>query len=266
MSRLSQHPDDRLRREYERRRRDAGHANSPKPRHTYEQLRGAIRTGEIALDDLMVESELMKNYAATRNATRRALQTLAEDGLVNRERRVGTNVSASIVTFDVSRVLPAEEVQAPVAAQPDPRRFRIDELDFTLLAASAYLRDLLGESPEEVINLRQLVFLDTSPLFLRSGYAAAVPDYRGRVEDTNQNALPLEVAFETLFDVAYGGSEITIQAIAADPDTARELQLETGAPILVRQLLLRDVEGVARELSFTYFRADRVSLMESTTF
>ncbi|MDF2442294.1 MAG: GntR family transcriptional regulator, partial [Subtercola sp.] len=65
----------------------------------YGLLRSAIRHGHIAQLEHLVEDRLIIDYKMSRNAVRRALSLLAEDGLVSRGPRHGTVVVGSIASL-----------------------------------------------------------------------------------------------------------------------------------------------------------------------
>src|ERR1700761_6178834 len=76
------------------------------PRRAYDQIRGAIRAGLIGMDHQLVEDHLTKHYPTSRTSVREALQTLAHDGLVTRQRGGGTLVSGVITQLPMENVVP----------------------------------------------------------------------------------------------------------------------------------------------------------------
>lgn len=58
----------------------------------YEQLRGAIATGQLHPNERLVEADLSTRYSASRGAVRTALVRLEQEGLVEHERNRGARV------------------------------------------------------------------------------------------------------------------------------------------------------------------------------
>ena len=67
-------------------------------------LRAGIRTGQLAIGQIIEESSLAEELQTSRNATRAALQLLARSGLVVREPGRGTRVTGKIVTPPVDHL------------------------------------------------------------------------------------------------------------------------------------------------------------------
>jgi GntR family transcriptional regulator len=245
-------PSESAREAYRRQRQQAATSRRVS-RATYAQLRAGIRDGSIAPEQRLHENDLVATFAANRNAIRRALQMLAQDGLVERHTRTGTMVASSIVTFSAVGVL-------PLAGVSD---LRVVEIDQDVIPMPPALAARMGSDSPQVLAYSQLGLFGGLPLYVRSGYApafAADPRFFASVEESDRDFRPMEVAFRRLFGVGLGAVEGAVEWAPAEASLARLLKLATGSPLLVREMLMIDEHGQGREFSVTYFRGDRVSL------
>jgi DNA-binding GntR family transcriptional regulator len=245
-------PRESARDAYRRQRQQAATSRRVS-RATYAQLRAGIRDGSIAREQQLHETDLVGTFAANRNAIRRALQMLAQDGLVERHTRTGTTVTASIVTFSATGVLPLAGVA----------ELRVIELDQDVIPMPPALAARLDSDSPHVLAYSQLGLYGDLPLYVRSGYApqlASDPHYFDQVEESDRALRPMDAAFRRLFGAGIGAVEGTVEWAPAEASLCRLLRLPPGSPLLVREMLLIDEHGRCREFSVTYFRGDRVSL------
>jgi len=84
--------------------------------------------------------------------------------------------------------------------------------------------------------------------------------YTGELLTRVTEIIPVAAAFERVFGSPLGSSDATISAIAAGQSLSKLLAVPEGAPVLVEEVVMRDVTGRAREFSYTHHRADRISL------
>lgn len=251
------------RREFERVRRaraeDATPADvSTSPRRVYELIRSMIRRGTMPHDAALAESHLVEQLGASRNAVRRALQMLAEDGVVVRQRRAGTNVAHDIVAVRDGEIGPRA-----YAGAADEGRLTVVTLECRRITAPAPVRAGLGQDVESVVLLEQVGHVGGSPLYLRVGYCVTDLDeaeFLRRIEANHVGYPPVPVVFQSLFDVPYGSSSSVVEAISCQERAAELIGVPVGSPVLLRELMTRTVDGTPREMSFTHFRGDRVAI------
>src|SRR5579859_2966764 len=184
-------PHRQAAREAYRRQRQQAATSRRVSRATYAQLRAGIRDGSIAPEQRLHENDLVATFAANRNAIRRALQMLAQDGLVERHTRTGTTVASSIVTFSATGVLPLAGVED----------LRVAEIDQDVIPMPPALAARMGSDSPQVLAYSQLGTAGDLPLYVRSGYAprfASGPHFFDRVAANDQDLRPMEVAFRRL--------------------------------------------------------------------
>ena len=218
------------------------------PHRAHDLLRSGIRTGLFSGDMSLVEDVLVRSLSTSRNAVRQALQMLAAEGLVDRRPNRGTMVIRDLSTVSYDELVPANAFRKPRAV--------VTERDHRQIPATLYLRTRLGSDLEEVDMCEILISVDREPRSLRVSY---IPNDGAPIERIT-DVVPIPVAFRTLFGVDLGAVEASISAVAAGGSTSRLLGIPEGSPVLVEEVLLRDCDGVPRELSYTHHRADRVSL------
>lgn len=223
----------------------------------WEQLRSAVRRGTLTAGTLLVESELVQHFGASRASVRTGLRLLAEEGLVTREVRTGTPVVTGVAEVNALAVVPDRRT-------PGPGRLRVVPLVGQVLhplpAAWAAVLELGPGEP--ALRLEQVGELDGRPIYLRSAWLPlhGVEDLYARVLRLDESPRPLQDSFRALFGAAPGAMEATLTALPAGRSVAHHLGVERGSPILVREMAIRDAGGRLRDLSTTYYRGDAVSL------
>ena len=218
-------------------------------RRAYELVRSLIRSGDLTDAEPLVEDDLVRMLDLPRTSVREALVLLATEGLVSRQRHVGTRVSGVYYQIPVDDILPNA---------PSPG-FMVRTIDDRHVRSSPTIRQGLGtEAP--VVGMIEHIFEHVSsegsqPLGVRTAY------YRTTYDQPRSWAScpPLAVGFERAFGVALGTVETVVDAVASDAETARLLHLEPGSAVLMREQRLHDVNGVVQEYTFSHYRADRVS-------
>lgn len=222
------------------------------PRRVHDLIRADIRSGMARRDDQLVEHDLVHSLGTSRNAVRRALQLLAQEGLVSRAPRHGTSVVTEILQISVDPHGPFT-----VAGRPGDDALTIERTDTRRVPATPLLSERLRIDDSEVVLIEDVVRWRGAPMMVRVGYlpvTTLAPTLVQRLQDRS-------TAFEQRFGVPLGSWEAAMEAMACEASTARLLDVPEGMPILVRELLLRDEQGRARELSYTHYRSDRVALV-----
>lgn len=219
---------------------------------THSILRSMIRIGSLATGVVLNEDELGQALGASRRATRDALQSLADEHLVTRRPRAGTVVCGGVVG------IPSDQIVADTAS---PGRYAV-----TLLASQVIAGHQFAErvpSPSGRHRVREwLVELDDEPLCIRTSVVAEGPAVSRAVEGVADVA----ASFRHVFEAALGTIESTVEAVAVDARVGQLLEVPAGTPALLRELVLADVDGVARELSFTLYRGDGYAITSLTAF
>ncbi len=235
-------PSNRSR--YQRRRATPPPVNNS-VRRTYDLLRSTLPSLEP--DALLVEEDLIKSLSASRNTVRVVLQLLAAQGLLKRGPKVGTTVGSAMV-LPVSRLINLGE-----AGKKPTIHTRLLE-SVVIPAPAAIRRRLELAEGARVALIEALLSDDTEPLAVSVSYVSLPENYERRIKSAEIVAI-----LEEDLNVSVGESDALIAALVADAQTAEQLQIDEGAPVLFLEDLLRDTDGMPRALSQLRYRADRVT-------
>jgi DNA-binding GntR family transcriptional regulator len=226
-------------------------------RRAYEMLRTLLRSGELSTSDSLSDDSLAASLGASRNAVRKALQQLADEGLLVRQPKNGTRLVHEMIHIDGGQVVPRG-----MALGHDGGRLTIEQTRTEQAALSPVVRMKLETDASIGLLSESRFFVDAVPLSLRIGYVSGDPAVMAdRLDSFSvENPPPYPEAFQQLYGAGFGSSHSTLEAISCEPRTAEILAIEVGAPILLNEVVVRDIDGVARELSYTYYRSDRVAV------
>jgi DNA-binding GntR family transcriptional regulator len=205
----------------------------------------------VGLDEQLAEHAISSNLSTSRNAVRQALQMLANDGVVVRKPHNGTKLVREMVRAHVNApmFLGMDEEEAK-------RRVKIELLERVVVPAAPLVTQLLNLPGDSMLVVEYLVLLDGDPISIDSGYHAPdVPAERFRIGQDQDDV------FRRFYGAPLGVRRRSVQAITADPATARTLDVPEGSPLLLQELLMFDANGVPRELRHTHYRADRAALI-----
>jgi GntR family transcriptional regulator len=220
------------------------------PRRVHDLLRAAIRTGELEPGQHLVEWQLVKEYATSRNAVREALQMLATEGLVTRSPREGTTVVGNLVKLPLDDMIRAGDTDIVIRRLNDRR-----------VPSTAPVRSRLRTEAAEVGVIEHLFTYRGEPLGVWLTYYhahATQPLFWKECPD-------LATAFEFIYYKPLGRVEITVEALPCEPRTMRLLGLREPVTMLVKEHVMYDVDGVPQDVSYAHYRADRVSFSINST-
>jgi GntR family transcriptional regulator len=185
-----------------------------------DELRTRLASGELGAGRLLPsESELSKDYAASRVTVRRALEVLRDEGLVDSRQGFGWFVAADPVRQALGRL---GTIESQLAAEGVHSERRV--LDFRFVAAPARVRKLLGS--DTVLRVRRLNLADGEPFALVTVWC---PErYGAELSRADVERSP----FYELIGVELGGAVQSIGAAAATAHDADLLGVPPGSPVL----------------------------------
>lgn len=223
---------------------EASAAHQTSPRRVHDLLRAAIRTGDIVRGQNLVEWELVKEYATSRNAVREALQLLAAEGLVTRSPREGTTVVGDLVRLPLDDMVQAEGSEIVIT--------RLNDRE---IPSTAPIRRRLQTEAETIRVIEHVFTYRSEPIGVWLTY------YHAHVRQPLfwEECPDIATAFEFIYRVPLGRVEITIEAVPCEPRTMRLLGLREPVTMLVKEHLMYDVHGMPHDVSYSHYRADRVS-------
>ena len=221
----------------------------------YLALRDEILSGERAFGAAVpTEKELGAIHGVSRITARRALDELAQHGLVERKRRVGTRVAFHASTAPIDGHID-QAVESLIAFG---RGTQVRVIEFgTVPAVVAVAAQLALRVGAPVVRALRLRLADDAPL---GAIESFVPVPVGAA--LSHEALTRRPLLELIRSAghAIGAGTQVISAVPADPVLATLLETDARAAIIRIDRVVRDVEG--RPLLFTSarYRGDRYRL------
>jgi len=228
-----------------------GRFRSPLYHQIYLIMRQRIADGEFGVDGtLPSEQDLAEFHGVSRITAKRALNELAKDGLVVRERGRGTRVVEGRTGINMSgettgafdRLL-AMGGETEVAV----KEFAYGPAEHDVAAA---LDIPVGTTVQRAVRVRSI---GGDPF---SHLTTHVPEEIGRHFDSDDLASrPILSLFERA-GVAPATAEQAVSATLADMVVADRLGVDVGAPLLRTRRIVRDERGTPIELLVALYRSD----------
>lgn len=214
-------------------------------------LRDRIVSGGIGHGALMPsEAQLCADYGVSRITARRALDELAREGLVVRQRGRGTIVSA--IVAPPAFMATVDGWMENISRMADTTRVRV--LEFGYQAAPAHIA--LALEIEAGAEVQRSVRVRAHPRGRLSHLETWVPGDIGRTyDDADMGAQSLLRLLERC-GVKVASARQTITAVVAPSDVARALGIQAGAPLLDVRRVVRDASGRAVEFIRALYRPD----------
>jgi GntR family transcriptional regulator len=218
--------------------------------------------GEGMLPD---ERDLCRQFGASRNAIRDALDLLRQEGLIERLPGVGTTVVGRKVSHDLHRLMGLAEVlhehgtvvnQVRAAGLVRPpagvaRRLQLDSGN-----------DSGNDTDSEVVYIERLRSLNGVPLSLDLTYVTApigIPLLDADLERQDIFRLLEQISGRRL-----GSADLAMEAVNADPHSAAVLAVPRGGALLMVERLTHFEDGAPVDLEYIRFRGDRLTMRAST--
>lgn len=229
--------------------------NLPRYRIVEEYLRSGIKVGTFPVGDLLpTEQELCRRFDISRSTVRQALQNLQSDGLIERNRAIGSRVVAALPqkAFSAGWSSVEDLLQHTQAVHLNVQSVREVTLDERLAERTGFepRRGLV-----QVIGRRELEQENGLPLCRVEIYFDAL--YNGIVPRIAGAGVPVA----ELIDEAYGVRIATIrQEITADvldTEEAESLQAAPGSAALVIRRWYADQAGKTFQMTLSRYPSDR---------
>lgn len=180
-----------------------------------------------------VELELMEQYDCSRMTVNKVLTQLAQAGIIERRRKVGSFVSRP---HSQSAVLSIPDIKTEVDALGMPYRFEI--LERHKRKATRDDRALLGT--EEAVPLLELVcrhFAKDQPFCIEY----RLINLQAVAGAAAESFAEISPGAWLLQRVPWNVAEHRIRASGADPDVAAHLKVKPGTPCLIVERITRNV-------------------------
>jgi GntR family transcriptional regulator len=225
----------------------------------YRLIADRIASGELEPGQrLPAERILAAQLSVSRVTIRRALQELANDGLIESSVGRGSFVSGGPLAEPPNALMGFSELGAARGFTPTAR-----VLSVAVRPAKFEEAELFGVAPgSEIFDLKRLRRLDGVPTAIDR---TRIPLSRapGLAEaDFSEDSLYAVLDAEGAGPVR---AEYTVHAAPADTEQAELLDLEIGAPLLVTETTAFDHSGRLVELAVTAYPGDRYRFRATLT-
>lgn len=226
---------------------------SPLP--LYFQLRTAlleqIENGTLKPGDtLPTEREMIDRYRVSRITIRQAVNSLMSDGLLYRQRGLGTFVRSDRIEQELSTLTGFSEEMTARGLNPGATVISAEMVDPDAAVVSK-LRLRPGQKAFRMVRLR---LADGEPMALDITHCPPDLGEKLLAEDL-QGAL--YALLEEKYGVELDQGDQAIQATQADGFLAEQLGIKKGMPILQMERVVFAMDGRPVEFSRTCYRADR---------
>jgi len=219
-----------------------------------EALRTQIASGRMkAGDQLPSETVLAETYDTTRTTVRQALAQLTFEGLITRRIGLGTYVAPRPMEsrIDAERVRSFEEQMEDTGAHVTFRLLGFDvEQPAAAVAAALELPDSAVAYRMRRLRLidEEIIGLEDRTMCERVGSAVSAASLVTR---------PATRIVEAALGTPLGGMTVSVSAIAAPAEIARDLGIRRGNPLLVRAHTFFDQEGRPVLTGESIYRGDK---------
>lgn len=198
-------------------------------------------------EPLPSETKLAKRLNISVMTVRQAMAQLVNKGLIYREKGRGTFVMPRPLDHALLRLESFSE---------DMRARSIETTSQTVLfevvpAPDDVAERLAVEPGREIIHLKRLRLVKSRPVALHDAYVTRTDFTRDELEAIGSLYAVLEQR-----GVELSEADETLEAIVADPATARLMHVRRGAPLLKATRLTRDRQHDPVEIVTAFFRAD----------
>jgi len=215
-------------------------------------LRQKVLSGEFGFDErIPSEQELVDEYNVSRITARRALDELAAEGLVVRQRGKGTRVSFRPPTQPLESSV--EGLLENLLAMGLETEVSLIEFEY-VTANDDVAKALECKSGAVVQRAVRVRSLDNGPFSYLITY---VPQDIGNKFDANDLANEPLLQLLERSGVVVDGAKQTISATLADADVATHLNTEVGTALLEIRRVVTDQSGRPVEFIRALYRPDR---------
>ncbi|MEM7566948.1 MAG: GntR family transcriptional regulator [Pseudomonadota bacterium] len=232
-----------------------------KSRHVYLQLRDDILSGRRAAGStLPSEPKLAEALGVGRVTLRRALERLADEGLIERRAGSGTRVCGPARGRD-AQAIKADVVTLMPQLEEMDRRTSARLLSFAYVEAPAPIAAGLGldegASVQRAVRVRSFDAAGGADGAPFSHLTTHVPAELARAySEADLATTPLFRLLER-GGARIAGATQTVSAALATPQVAEALDVEPGAPLIALTRIVRDAAGRGVEHLQALYRPDR---------
>lgn len=216
-----------------------------------ESLRGQIFDGTYGEHErLPSENDLMSSFGVSRITVRQALSDLENEQLIFKVPGKGAFVSRPKPFQQLARLQGFAEAMANLGRETFNRLVSID----TVAADSVVAARLMVPEGSPLTEIRRVRHADRQPISLDVTYVRR--DLGERLGREDLATRDIFVIIENDYAIPLCHADLSIDAVAADAPLARQLGVDTGAPILRMERLTWTRAGQPIDFEYLYYRGD----------
>lgn len=217
-----------------------------------QNLRDLIDEGVLQADQMLpAETELGEHYGVHRLTVRQAIGELVREGVLRRQRGVGTFVAAPKLTQALARAMGFSERIREAGLQPSSR-----VVSFEVTQAAASFAQRLSVTPGAIVyKLVRLRCADGQPVMLETAWLS-----RDRFPGLDGFDFAVASLYEVLaerFDCRVVAADETLEPVLIGENEARLLEVRPRTPALRVELISFDQRGQPVEISRSVVRGDK---------
>ena len=217
-----------------------------------QNLRELIENGVLLEGQLLPsERDLGEYYGVNRLTVRQAITELVSEGMLRRQRGVGTFVADPKLTQMMARVTGFSERVREVGRKPSSRMISLE-----LVPASTMVARSLNQEPDAPFyKLVRLRCVDDEPVMLETVFLpqARFPDLK-RVDFSEES---LYQVLAQKFNCRIVEADETLEPVIMTDYEVEMLEAEPGTPGLLIETVAYDQNGIAVEFGKSVVRGDK---------
>jgi GntR family transcriptional regulator len=215
-------------------------------------LKEQIVSGRLGPGEkLPSEAEHTRRFGVSRVVIRQALRILEEQGLIVRVKGKGTFVSDAVAEDAAPRI--SGSLEDLIHMGPDTT---IKVVEFRLVKATPDLAEVFGvKEGDDLFHVQRVRMVGSSPLAVLVNHVPYAIGASIPLSDLTRE--PLIVLIEKRAGVLIEWASEVFQAVAADEELARLLEVDILTPLLKLTLTAYSKNGGVVDLAHVFYRSDR---------
>jgi GntR family transcriptional regulator len=197
-------------------------------------------------DIIPAEGQLEKTYNVSRITIRKAIEVLEKDNVVIKKQGKGTFVSEKKVLYDANSIGSLTQ-----RLSKQKHLLTTKSISFEIIENEHFVKDLLECS--RLLCIKRVRLLDEVPFALMTNYfdINTVPDI-----DKKLNLESLYSFLKEEYNIEFQNAEEIVEAIAANKDDSKKLNIKEGFPLLSLKRLSFDQHNKPIEYSNLIIKGD----------
>jgi GntR family transcriptional regulator len=217
------------------------------------QIASAIADGHYPVESrLPAEDDLVERFNVSRTTVRKAIQNLADRGLVEIKRGVGTFVSLPKVTQELTELTGFVEDMEALGHTPTARL-----IDWIVVAADeSVARQLALTTGTRVMKIRRVRLANGVAMSFDETYLPL--EIGEKIVTHDLVTEPIFALLEQRYGIPLVEAEYRLEAVSADPDVAAALDVATGSPIFLIERTSYSADNTPIDYEKLHYRGDLI--------